>query len=225
MAKVTPLSIILFDAVGTLIYPQPPVGEAYAAVASWHGIHVSPAEIDQRFRVAFQRQEAVDAARGQRTDEARERDRWRQIVAEVFADQLHPEAPFPDLWNHFAQPAHWAAYPDAQQTLRRLAARGLRLAIASNFDGRLRDLVAGLPALAPIQEVFISSELGWKKPALAFYRAILDRLAVAPAAVLVIGDDARRDAEAPRALGMTAALIQRHAGETLDEVAAALLPA
>jgi putative hydrolase of the HAD superfamily len=43
---------ILFDAVGTLIYPDPPVAEAYRAVALRFGLELSIATIGQRFASA-----------------------------------------------------------------------------------------------------------------------------------------------------------------------------
>ena len=37
--------IVVFDVVGTLVEPSPPVAEAYALVAARHGIAGDPAEI------------------------------------------------------------------------------------------------------------------------------------------------------------------------------------
>src|SRR5207244_3626610 len=96
-----------------------------------------------------------------------------------------------------------------------LAAMGARLAIGSNFDGRLRAIVLGLPALAPISDLFISSEVGWKKPAAEFYRHCLAALKLEPGAVLSIGDHLENDAAAPGRLGMPAALMDQAAGVDL----------
>lgn len=212
---------ILLDAVGTLVHPEPPVAVAYAAVARSHGIELPGEEIQRRFRAALRRQEAVDEESGFRTDEARERERWRAIVAEVFADQPEPLAPFAALWAHFAQAAHWAVYPEAPTLLRELSANGVRLALGSNFDARLRLIVAGTPAFATLERLFISSEVGWKKPAAEFYRHVLETLRLKPEALLVVGDDPRNDWEAPRALGIRAALIERTRGVDLTSALAA----
>lgn len=207
--------VILFDAVGTLIYPEPPVAKVYGEVARQHGIALPSEEIGRRFRLAFQEQEAIDAANGQRTDEPRERERWQGIVAEVFHDQAGPSAPFEDLWNHFAKPEHWATYPEVGDTLSRLAGWGIVLGMASNFDGRLRGIVAGLPALAPIRELFISSEMGWKKPAAEFYQSVLERIGQPAEEVLMVGDHPVNDAEPAGKLGMRTAIVDRSAGRDL----------
>src|SRR5262245_36002934 len=109
--------ILFFDAVGTLIYPLPPVGEVYAGIGRRWGATITAAEIELRIRVACQRQEAWDREHGHRTDEEREQRRWRTIVAEVFHDQPNPQGPFADLWSHFAQPDAWACYPDVASCL------------------------------------------------------------------------------------------------------------
>jgi beta-phosphoglucomutase-like phosphatase (HAD superfamily) len=53
---------IVFDVVGTLVEPAPAVAEAYRAAALRHGIDHDVADIGGRFRTAWRRQEALDAA-------------------------------------------------------------------------------------------------------------------------------------------------------------------
>ena len=55
---------VYFDAVGTLLHPQPPAAEVYATVGSRFGSRYSLPEIDRRFRVAFRKQERADRAAG-----------------------------------------------------------------------------------------------------------------------------------------------------------------
>ena len=72
---------ILFDAVGTLMRPEPTVSRAYTAVALRHGVRMDPVEVERRFRRAFARQDTIDATeRDNRTDQQREAERWRGIV-------------------------------------------------------------------------------------------------------------------------------------------------
>jgi putative hydrolase of the HAD superfamily len=72
------------------------------------------------------------------------------------------------------------------------------LAIASNYDRRLRGVVAGLNALASIDLLVISSEVGWRKPAQAFFGHLTSTLALPARDVLYIGDDLINDFEGAR---------------------------
>jgi putative hydrolase of the HAD superfamily len=198
---------VLFDAVGTLLYPHPAVAEAYAAAAQRHGSKLTASEAADRFRTAF---ESHTQSSGP-TDEPREKERWRRIVAATIDDVCsdHQESLFQELWNHFAQPDHWRVYDDVPPALAELSARGCRLGIASNFDQRLAAIVAGHPSLAPCERVFVSSELGATKPSLAFFRAIEQRLSAEPTEIALIGDDPINDIEGARAAGWTAIYVER----------------
>ena len=48
-----PVDIIFFDAGGTLLYPEPGVGEVYALYGRRHGVEVSPDALEASFREAF----------------------------------------------------------------------------------------------------------------------------------------------------------------------------
>src|SRR5688572_9226412 len=104
VATMTPFDLtgiraVLFDAVGTVIYPDPPVAVAYACAGERFGVGIEPDEVRRRFAAAFARQEALDGESGAwRTSEARERERWRSIVAEVFPTSADGEALFAALW-------------------------------------------------------------------------------------------------------------------------------
>ncbi len=61
---------VFFDAVGTLLFPDPPATTVYAAVGREFGLDADPAEIGQRFRDAFRTEELADRASGWLTGEA-----------------------------------------------------------------------------------------------------------------------------------------------------------
>ena len=106
------LRAILFDAVGTLIHPNPPVAAVYSAAGRRFGVEIDENELQLRFRAAFARQEAIDRQQhGLKTSPQRERDRWREIVGEVFVGATltlqSQEDMFQALWDHFARPESW----------------------------------------------------------------------------------------------------------------------
>src|SRR5690242_9231358 len=112
---------VLFDAVGTLMFPDPPVAKTYRAVARRFGSRRTPEEIGERFARAL----AAERASGGPTSEANERQRWRRIVAAVIDDvSQHHESLFRELWRHFASRHSWRVYPDVRRTLGMLHLRG-----------------------------------------------------------------------------------------------------
>lgn len=208
MAPAFPLPpVIFFDAVGTLIHPLPAAPEVYASVGRRFGTRLDGTTIAARFRVAFRRQEEADYADGLHTDEEREVRRWRAIVAEVLDDVSDGEACFQELYAHFARPEAWSCPPETAEVMNVLTARGHVLGIASNFDHRLRELVQNLPALRSIHHLVISSEIGWRKPASAFFAEIVRRANAPIEQILYVGDDLVNDHEGARAAGIRAVLL------------------
>ena len=137
------------------------------------------------------------------TDEAFEYACWRQVVREFFNDRSHAEADqmFVELWQHFGTPSNWRLFPDAAPTIAELKRRGYQVGIASNFDERLITICQGHLALADVSPIFVSSQVGWSKPAAGFYRQI-ERLTGIPAQqILLVGDDYDNDVLAPAELG------------------------
>ena len=198
--------VVFFDAVGTLIHPEPPAPAVYEAVGRRHGSCLDGDAIAVRFREAFRRQEAIDLRAGWRTDEAREFARWRAIVADTLADATDPEACFRELYSHFARPDAWAVHAEAGPTLAALADHGRLVGLASNFDGRLRGVAAGLVELRPIRSLVISSEVGWRKPAAEFYQAVGRAAGTTLEKIVFVGDDPVNDYDGARAAGLSAVL-------------------
>ncbi|MBA4019303.1 MAG: haloacid dehalogenase [Pirellula sp.] len=211
--QVAPFAAVLFDAVGTLIHPEPSVADAYHTAGLRHGSRLTRDEVHERFQAVFAAEEALDAASGMlRTDEARELRRWRTIVSTTFLDvpaDRH-EALFQDLWRHFARPSSWRAFDDAVPTIERLQADGVIVAVGSNFDERLLPIVAELLPSISADAVFASSRLGYRKPAAEFFERCITRLGLATRnQLLIVGDDADNDALGPRKLGFSTLFLDR----------------
>jgi putative hydrolase of the HAD superfamily len=195
---------VFFDAVGTLIVPSAPVARTYVEFGRRHGVNCIEDEVRGRFRDAFARQEEIDRESGWRTNEARERARWRAIVSEVLPGA---EGAFDELWAWFSSPAAWTIHPEAGEVLRELANRRIAVGMASNFDSRLLGLVESFPELAPVRgRCAISSLIGWRKPAPEFFRNVAQRVGCPTAQVLHVGDDRKNDVEGAIAAGLRAIL-------------------
>lgn len=209
---VTSLRVLLFDAVGTVLRPEPAVGDAYYEAGRAAGSKLSRATVRQRFRVEFPREFGPTRAL-QPTDDELERRRWRTVIERVFDDVPDvDESLFPRLWAHFGDSANWRLFDDVEPTWSRLTAAGFTLGLASNFDARLSDVCRGFPCVAECPHVFASSQVGWSKPAEQFYREVERRLGVAPQEVLLVGDDFENDYRAARAAGWHALWLDRDGG-------------
>jgi putative hydrolase of the HAD superfamily len=198
---------VLFDAVGTLIRPDPPVARVYHAAGRRCGSTATEEQIGLQFRQALAAEFAAGSSLERPpTSEAGEVARWRRIVAAVFPGVPAAVAAdlFQSLWDHFAQPQHWRPFPDVKPALAALQKRGLQLAIASNFDHRLLEIARELPELAPCSRVFVSSQVGYSKPDPRYFHAVAADLVAAPAEILLVGDDFTADIEGATAAGWQA---------------------
>jgi putative hydrolase of the HAD superfamily len=201
---------ILFDVVNTLIEADPPVAVTYAREAERQGIALAPEVILGRFRRHFRDDEEKDRGGSLATTEANERERWCRLVALILPEVPDLTAAFERLWDAFGLAGSWRCYPDVGPALAALDRAGVPFAIASNFDGRLRGIAAGLPELTPYRDrLVISSEVGYRKPHPALYRAAMDSIGLPADRIVCIGDDPVNDYEGPRAAGFRAILLDR----------------
>ena len=197
---------ILFDAVGTLIYPDPPVVQVYFDVGCSFGSQLSKPEIALRFGAAFKARESQYLE----TNQSLERKRWREIVCEVFYDVTDADgALFDSLWHHFAQSENWSVYDDVIAAWCRMANSGLIIGVASNFDDRLLDISQDLEPLDNCEHLFWSARLGHSKPSHQFFQAIERRLELSPEEILLVGDHPLNDHQGAQQAGWHSTLIDR----------------
>jgi putative hydrolase of the HAD superfamily len=202
---------VLFDAAGTLIEPREPIGETYARVAEKHGAAISPWRLDDAFARVWRAAPAMVYPGASPLESARrEREAWRAVVRQTFlsADSaVRPrdfDACFDELFSHFAAGAAWRARMGAAAALESLRARGVATAVVSNFDQRLRGILADL-ALAPLLDlVWLPVDAGAAKPDPAIFAGALAALGVGAARALFVGNDAERDLAGARAAGLHA---------------------
>jgi len=210
---------LIFDAVGTLIRPRTPVALTYHSYGATHGSRLSIEDVRDRFSVAFTHSEQLsfvepgEPVPGLTTSEPAERCRWRWVVRRVFDDvPAERTGPlFDALWQHYAQPAAWSLVDDADETLCALHRDGWRQGVASNFDSRLDGILRGLGLAPPIESIVVSSRIGWRKPAVEFYRHLIEACGVSADEICVIGDNYEHDVAGPRWEGMRAVLLNHHA--------------
>ncbi|MFL9891041.1 MULTISPECIES: HAD family hydrolase [Paraburkholderia] len=112
-------------------------------------------------------------------------------------------------------------FPDTVMSVALLRDAGVRVGICSNLASPYGDAAK---ALLPMMDAYAwSYEAGAVKPDPAIYQHVLDQLGCAAHDVLFIGDTPAADIDGPRAFGMSARLIDRKAGQSLNSVLSDLL--
>lgn len=209
------IAAVTFDAAGTLLEVAEPVGRTYASIAARHGIALAASEVEQRFRTALATAPPLafpNAAPDAVGD--RERAWWKAVVAQAFGPGSHApgfDGCFAELFAHYAAPDAWRVYADVEPVLGGLRRRGLRLAVISNFDRRLVDLLAGLGLAGFFDEVLPSTIAGVAKPDPEIFRRAVASLGVDAGATLHLGDGVGEDVEGARAAGLVAVFLDRGA--------------
>jgi putative hydrolase of the HAD superfamily len=213
---------VAFDAVGTVMYAMPSVSTAYCTILKeLSGRDVEPAQVKSVLR---QRLAARSGDGDLRTSEQSERTFWFSLIAELVPDVSRQQHCFDSLFGHFGEPENWRCYDDVEDSIRLLSDSGLKVVIASNFDERLHGVCRGLSALAPVSDYIVSSEVGWRKPARAFFDVVCERTQCSPDEILFVGDDPQNDIHGACRAGMPAVWIDR-TGEPVGAVDVALPPA
>lgn len=190
---------VAFDAHGTMIAPNGPIGVAYARIAGDLGITADVATLEAAFRPAFKRVHAQWSV-PYGADEADARAYWGAVIAGTFGRDDLPTALVDACFDAFAEPAAWSVLPGVVDALALLDARQVPRVVVSNFDGRLIGLLDGL-GLTGFHRVWISSLVGAAKPDPSMHQRALDDLALQPDELLHIGDNANEDGGACFAAG------------------------
>lgn len=198
-----PPRAVLFDAVGTLIHLREPVGATYARLA---GVG-DPTALQTAFAAAMRRRPPMIFPELPAADvPAAERQWWRELVEEAFAaaGAALPAGAFERLWQHYAGAGAWQVVDGSMPMLRRLREAGRRTGMVSNFDHRLRPLLAALDLAALFDVVVLPADAGAAKPDPRIFQLALARLGVAPSDALYVGDDAEDDIAGATAAGLRA---------------------
>lgn len=207
------IKAVFFDAAGTLIKPVRKVGESYAIVAAKHGVNVAPAALASRFSVAFDGAPPLafpNAASS--TIDSLERAWWKKLVRIVF-EPWEPfekfDAFFDELFDYFSQAQAWTLFPEVTETLNLLTQRGIGLAVISNFDSRLINILNGLRVSDRFAEIYVSSRIGHAKPDRRIFEIALRAHGLSAANAAHVGDSEENDWRGANAAGLKGLLVDR----------------
>jgi HAD superfamily hydrolase (TIGR01509 family) len=126
------------------------------------------------------------------------RDRTGELHRAAYTG-LSRQVPLPDpalhdaLYDRHMTPAAWAPYPDAEEVLEALQARGIAVGVVSNIGWDLRPIFREHGLDPYVGAYVLSYEHGIQKPDPRLFATACDALGVTPQETLMVGDDRRAD--------------------------------
>jgi HAD superfamily hydrolase (TIGR01509 family) len=211
---------VLLDAMGTIVSFVAPAPRLRALLASRHGVVVSEetASAAMKAEVAHYRREhdrAIDAASLAAV---------RRECADVLRGALGPGATGialdgPDgLAATLVEAIAFEPYPETVAVLTELRARGNRLAVVSNWDVSLLEVLERTGLRPFFDAVAVSALVGASKPDPRAFAVALDELGAAPADAIHVGDTYGEDVLGARAAGVRPILLDRGNDGAHDDV-------
>jgi putative hydrolase of the HAD superfamily len=200
---------VLLDGMGTLLRLVPPA----PALARALGVDEATAERAFAAEVAYYLEHQLEGSDAEKLADLRTRS--AAAMAEAAGVELEPEAAVEALMSSL----RFEAFDDAAPALMDLRDAGARLAVVSNWDWSLTDVLGGLGLLPLLDAVITSAEVGAPKPEAAIFEAALSALGCEAADAVHVGDSAENDVEGARAAGIRPLLLAREGGGDLSSLA------
>lgn len=195
------LRAVFFDAGGTLVFPD---RELTLAPLKSRGLSVTQEQLHSAERAARRyRDENASTASTKHTDEQYWVIYYQTLLGELAGD--------PQLLSELVLAARTSANwtfvpPEVRDCLLKLKQK-YRLAVISNSDGRIADLLARLGLADLFETITDSGRVGHQKPSPIIFQAALQALNVPAEESVYVGDVYSIDYTGARAIGMQAILI------------------
>lgn len=205
---------MLFDAFGTLVELDDFYGRLQRGFAPQYEI---PLDAMRRAAHCEMRHYMKHSLRAQQADQC---EKLRHQCAQVLADALRAENPNWDFAPEFSYRVLDAsivfrAFPETREVLQQLKERQFPLAVLSNWDGRLSQVLASLGLSEFFEFIASSAHAGYEKPDARFFDFGLAKILaihpqIAPDDCFYIGDHWQKDVIPSRAAGMRALWLRRN---------------
>jgi len=186
VGELSGLDAVTIDAYGTLVILVDPVPALRSALAA-RGVERTDEEVEAAFRAEVEYY-TPRAHIGPLAE-------LRLQCAGVFLTAARAELDVEEFVPAFLDALVFESLPGAVETLERLRAHGLALAVVSNWDEALPERLEGFR----VDAIVSSAEAGAPKPEPAIFRLALERLRVRPERALHVGDSPADEEGARRA--------------------------
>ena len=216
------------DAFFTLFRPKGSVGLQYSLAAKDAALKRiedggdNPQILNAAFLEAFKRMNAISPNYGRGTGLPLE-NWWERVVTQTYTlAQYDPDfikSPrfkilFQTLYHGFGDSTRYEVFPEVRKSLDNL--KGMKLAVISNSDSRLANILKSLELHHYFDEVVTSYEAGSLKPDPRIFAVTLKKLNVLPQEALHVGDDFKTDFGGASNARMHALLLRRRACNLQD---------
>jgi len=198
------IEAVVFDVDFTIAKPGPDLGpEGYRRLGERFGLDLDPSRYEEARRGAIATLERHPELDHDEHDWVAFTERIIQGMGGA-GDTYACALEMTRAWEHAD---HFELYDDVLPVLDELRARDLKLGLLSN-TGRDLDVFVAHHGIE-VDAILTSRIHGKAKPHEAIFRAMLEKLDVAPAAAVMVGDSPDDDFAGARAVGMSAWLVDR----------------
>ena len=211
--------VVLLDVGGTLIGPRGSFGEVYSDVFAEFGVRCDAKRFNTAIYATWDEMSRLIPTGADRYThfEGGEDGYWRRFVqravelavGELIGDRL-ADAGLKKLQHRFGSVDAWRVFEDALPALEALRQRGARLAVVSNWDSRLPDVLKALSLDGWFETVVVSHFEGVEKPDAVIFERALERIGADAGDALHVGDSPELDGAGATAAGVDWVWVDRH---------------
>jgi len=217
------VSVILFDALHTIVAPRLPIATQYAIAFEPFLGRFPPDSIKQSFKSALKKVQTDRPAYSGKPDNW-----WSEVVYRTAvgagAEPTRVERALPDivpaLLHRFSSREGYKLYDDALPTLHVLRERKIKMGLVSNTDLRMKAVLSDLEVTQFFQAMSFSEEERVEKPNPAIFLRTLEKMDYhgPPSNVLHVGDSYDDDYMGATQAGLSAFLLRRGEREDRGEI-------
>lgn len=209
------IRLVSFDAAGTLINHSWDPAEALVMAAHKVGVQTEGEAPKELYRKILEAQEHERREVELLGDSGEIRAFWQKTIAEWLSMQgKDPELSreiYPIARSFSLSPTSpfWKIYPDVMPTLASLKEKGYKLAVISNWDSTLLEVLKNVQISRFFDAILASLPLGIEKPNPAIFNQAIQQTGVSPKEALHVGDSWEDDVLGARSAGMSYLYLDR----------------
>lgn len=200
---------VLLDAMGTLVELEPPAPRLVEELRRRWQLTITADQAKRAFASEIRYYKAHHVEGRDSRSVAALRQRCAAVLHAALPVSARDRIAAAEIEPALLASLRFHLYPDVADSLRALRAAGLKLAVVSNWDVSLGDVLADLGAAELVDCIVTSAEVGAPKPAPTVFRRALERLDAEPSDALHVGDSPELDLAGARAAGIESILIRR----------------